>query len=154
MSDILKLLHVISRAARRVKFETILKCHEWYLCQKSVQIMPLFVYTSTCKGFVIFICRYFKLSWNTTALSRSNCRNFSCSSINTRIPVHFKVAIRREEKVWENYFFLWITHVITCWIGFHSVLLPLLKIFPPPLPPWYWLSVLCQTYYHMSISTL
>ena len=35
MSDILKLLRVISRAARRVKFETILKCHEWYLCQKS-----------------------------------------------------------------------------------------------------------------------
>ena len=34
---------------------------------------------------VIFTCRYFKLSWNTTALSQSNCRNFSCSSIITKI---------------------------------------------------------------------
>ena len=43
--------------------------------------MLLFVYTTTCKRFVIFTCRYFKLSWNTTVLSQSNCRNFSCSSI-------------------------------------------------------------------------
>ena len=43
--------------------------------------MLLFFYTTTRKGFVIFTCRYFKLSWNTTALSQSNCRNFSCSSI-------------------------------------------------------------------------
>ena len=43
--------------------------------------MLLFVYTTTHKGFVIFTCRYFKLSWNTTALSQSNCSNFSCSSI-------------------------------------------------------------------------
>ena len=34
-NDILKLLYVISRAVRRVKFETILKYHEWYLCQIS-----------------------------------------------------------------------------------------------------------------------
>ena len=46
-----------------------------------VQIMLLFVCTTTCKSFVIFTCRYFKLSWNTTALSQSNCSNFSCSSI-------------------------------------------------------------------------
>ena len=45
------------------------------------QIMLLFVYTTTRKRFVIFTCRYFKLSWNTTALSQSNCRNFLCSSI-------------------------------------------------------------------------
>ena len=44
-----------------------------------VQIMLLFVYTSSRKRFVIFICRYFKLSWNITALSQSNGRNFSCS---------------------------------------------------------------------------
>ena len=43
--------------------------------------MLLFVYTTTRKRFVIFTCRYFKLSWNTTALSQSNCSNFSCSSI-------------------------------------------------------------------------
>ena len=34
-SDISKLLYIISRAVRRVKFETILKYHEWYLCQIS-----------------------------------------------------------------------------------------------------------------------
>ena len=34
-SDISKLLYLISQAARRVKFETILKCHGWYLGQKS-----------------------------------------------------------------------------------------------------------------------
>ena len=47
--------------------------------------MLLFVYTTTRKRFVIFTCRYFKLSRNTTALSRSNCRNFSCSSITVKI---------------------------------------------------------------------
>ena len=46
-----------------------------------VQIMLLFVYTTSRKRFVIFTCRYFKLSWNATALSQSNCSNFSCSSI-------------------------------------------------------------------------
>ena len=50
-----------------------------------VQIMLLFVYTTTHKRFVIFTCRYFKLSWNTTTLSQSNCRNFSCSGINEEI---------------------------------------------------------------------
>ena len=80
-SGISKLLYVISRAVRGVKFETILKYHEWYLCQISLHIMLLFVYTTTHKRFVIFTCRYFKLSWSTTALSQSNCRNFSCSSI-------------------------------------------------------------------------
>ena len=50
-----------------------------------VQIMLLFVYTTTRKRFVTFTCRYFKSSWNTTALSQSNYRNFSCSSINNVI---------------------------------------------------------------------
>ena len=44
-----------------------------------VQIL-LFVYTTTRKRFVIF-----KLSRNTNALSQSDCRNFSCSSIITEI---------------------------------------------------------------------
>ena len=43
--------------------------------------MLLLVYTTTRKRFVIFTCRYFKLSWNTTALSQSYCRNFLCSGI-------------------------------------------------------------------------
>ena len=34
-SDLPKLLYIISRAVRRVKFGTILKYHEWYLCQIS-----------------------------------------------------------------------------------------------------------------------
>ena len=45
------------------------------------QVMLLFVYTTTHKRFVIFTCGYFKLSGNTTALSQSNCRNLSGSSI-------------------------------------------------------------------------
>ena len=84
-SDISKLLYVISRAVRRVKFGTIWKYHEWYL------FMLLFFYTTTRKRFVIFTCRYFKLSWNTTALSQSNCRNFSCNSIRGEI---FKSIIK------------------------------------------------------------
>ena len=69
-----------------MKFETILKYHEWYF-KYHVQIVLLFVYTITRKRFVIFtcLCRYFKLSWNTTAISQSNCRNFSCSSTNILI---------------------------------------------------------------------
>ena len=50
--------------------------------------MLLFVYTTTHKRFVIFTCRYFKLSWNTTSLSQWNCRNFSCSSITGDIYIH------------------------------------------------------------------
>ena len=47
--------------------------------------MLLFVYTTTRTRFVIFTGRYFKFSWNTTALSQSNCRNFSYSSIKEKI---------------------------------------------------------------------
>ena len=58
-----------------------------------VQIMLLFVLYSaesllpptTHKRIVIFTCRYFKLNWNITALSQSNCRNFSSSSIKFEI---------------------------------------------------------------------
>ena len=46
-----------------------------------IQIMLLFVYTPTRKGFVIFTHRYFKLSQNTTARSQSNRTYFSCGSI-------------------------------------------------------------------------
>ena len=61
-----------------------------------IQIMLLFVYTTTDKRFVIFTCRYFKLSWNTTALSQSNCSNFLCSSIKTKI-----MDMLVEFQVWE-----------------------------------------------------
>ena len=63
-SDISKLLYVISQAVRRVKFETIFKYHEWYLCQISHTNHAIinFVDTTTRERIVIFICRYFKLS--------------------------------------------------------------------------------------------
>ena len=47
--------------------------------------MLLFVYTTALRKFVIFTSRYFKLSWNTTVLSQSNCRNFSWSSVTYEI---------------------------------------------------------------------
>ena len=34
-SNVSKLLSVTSQAVRQVKFDTILKYHEWYLCQIS-----------------------------------------------------------------------------------------------------------------------
>ena len=61
-SHILKLLYTISRAIRQVKFETILKYHGGIYAKYHVQIMLLFVYATTSKRFVIFTCRYFKLS--------------------------------------------------------------------------------------------
>ena len=54
-SDISKLLYVISRAVRRVKFETILKYHERYLCQKSRTnhaIICLYYYPQNCRNFL------------------------------------------------------------------------------------------------------
>ena len=88
-SDISKLLYIISRAVKG----------EWNLRQfwnitsgiygkYHVQIMLLIVYTTALRRFVIFTCRYFKLSWNTTALSQSNCRNFSFSSIIFEVSCH------------------------------------------------------------------
>ena len=62
MSDISKLLYVISRAVRRVKFETILNIRSGIYAKYHVQIMLLFVYTTTRKRLVVFRCRYFKLS--------------------------------------------------------------------------------------------
>ena len=62
-SNISKFLSVISRAVRLVKFETILKYHEWYLCQISrtnyaiislnitnLLLVVVFLYTITSKG--------------------------------------------------------------------------------------------------------
>ena len=80
-SDISKLLYIISWAVRRVKFETIWNITSGIYAKYHVQFMLLFVYTTLRKSLVIFTCRYFKLSRNTTALSQSNCRHFSCSSI-------------------------------------------------------------------------
>ena len=49
MSDISKLLYALV-IILQVKFETILKCHEWYMymyARDHAQIMLLFVYTTT-----------------------------------------------------------------------------------------------------------
>ena len=80
--DILKLLYVISRTCGEWNLRQFWNIVSGIYAKHHLQIMLLFVYTSTRKRFVIFTCRYFKLSWNTTARSQSNCRNFSCSSIN------------------------------------------------------------------------
>ena len=52
----------------------------WYLCQISRTnhaIICLHYYQQKVCNFHM----YFKLGWNTTALSQSNCRNFSCRVI-------------------------------------------------------------------------
>ena len=54
MSDISKLLYVISLVVRRVKFATILKYHKWYLCQISQTnhaIICLYFYLQTVCNF-------------------------------------------------------------------------------------------------------
>ena len=78
-SDISKLLYANLRQFWNITSGIYAKYH--------AQIMLLFVYTTTHERFVIFTCRYFKLSWNTTALSQSNCRNFSRSSIKRKTTV-------------------------------------------------------------------
>ena len=94
-SDIPKLLYVISRAVRRVKFRQFWNITTGCYAKYHVQIMLLFVYTTTHERFVIFTCRCFKLSWKTCGLSQSNCRNFSCSSI---VAIISNItAVRKEE---------------------------------------------------------
>ena len=67
----------------------------WSFHGQVCDLSLFFVYTTTHKRFVIFTCRYFKLTWNTTALSQSDCRNFSCSSIRLIITSwHGKTAPR------------------------------------------------------------
>ena len=49
--DISKLLYEISLAVRRVKLETILKYHEWYLCQISRINHAIVTSAERSKGF-------------------------------------------------------------------------------------------------------
>ena len=62
----------------------------WISWFQNLEIFPPFLRNSCNKiiswfwvtiATVIFTCRYFKLRWNTSALSQSNGRNFSGSSI-------------------------------------------------------------------------
>ena len=67
----------------------------WIYWFQNLEIFPPFLRNSCDKKIiwwfgvtivtVIFTCRYFKLSWNTSALSQSNGTNFSGSSINRGI---------------------------------------------------------------------
>ena len=50
--------------------------------------------------FVIFTCRYFKLSWNTSALSQLNCRNFLCSSTRIQIDLYVTLCIVCSHLMW------------------------------------------------------
>ena len=78
-----------------------------------IQIMLLFVYTTTRKRFVIFTFRYFKLSWDTAALSQSYCRNFWCSSIKQETRRRWVPLMRRSRSRGRNHlrsFFL----VVAC----------------------------------------
>ena len=81
-SDFSKLFYVISRAVRRVKFETsFLKYHEWYLREMSRTnhaTICLYYYPQT-------VCNFH--------ISQSNCSSLSCSSINPSIPpVTYKLS--------------------------------------------------------------
>ena len=80
-SDISNLLCVIHDPLGNWNLRQFCNITSGIYAKHHVPCMLLFVYSTTRKGFVIFTCRYFKLSWNTTALSQSNCRNFSRSSI-------------------------------------------------------------------------
>ena len=86
-SDISKLLYVISNLRQfwNITSGIYAKYH--------LQIMLLF------KRFVIFTCRYSKLSWSTTALSQSNSCNFSYSSIKGLI-MHIKHPGPGSQELW------------------------------------------------------
>ena len=85
--NISKLLYLISRAVREWNLKWFWNITSGIFAKYHLQIMLLLIYTTTTpKSFVIFTCRYFKLSGNTTALSQSNCRHLSCNSINNVVP--------------------------------------------------------------------
>ena len=84
---------------RRVKFGQFWNITSGIDAKYHVEIMLLFVYTTTIKRFVIFTFRYFRLSWNTTALSQSNCRHFSCSSITWVLNQRYVILINGLTKI-------------------------------------------------------
>ena len=66
---------------RRVNLRQFWNITSGIYAKYHVQIMLSFVFTNTRRRFVIFTCRYFRLSWNTAVPSQSNCGNFWYSSI-------------------------------------------------------------------------
>ena len=93
------------------------KYHEWYFqivihnlrqfwnitsgiyAKYHVQIMLLFVYTTTHKRFVIFTSRYFKLSWNTTALSLSSI-SAEIRTVDSQSDFEDFVIVIINERIW------------------------------------------------------
>ena len=85
---------VISIGNRMISSDIWHKYHKWYFkivirnftSRKASEIWDSFeiswvVFMPNITYKSCYYLRYFKLSWNTTALSQSNCRNFSCSGI-------------------------------------------------------------------------
>ena len=80
-SKLSKLLHVISRAVWRVKFETILKYHKWYLCQISRTnhaLICLYNYLQTVCNFHMYV---FQIKLKYHGSKPIKLQNFSCSSV-------------------------------------------------------------------------
>ena len=123
----------MSRAVRRMKFE---KYHEGYLCQiprtLNHAIICLYCYQPG-KRFVIFTCRYFKLSWNTTVPSQSNYSNFSCSSINTEISFWFRSLNDAYRKYTGIYFSWCLEHFLL-----RAVCMPAFKVAKVAGPSNHW----------------
>ena len=113
-SDISKLLYVISNLRQFWNITSGI------YAEYHVQIMLLSVYTTTCKRFVIFTCRYFKLSWNNTALSQSNCSNFSCSSVR-RLICQFPNKLMNFFFVSHLLFFCVLLRWLLCFLRFTSL---------------------------------
>ena len=75
-SDISKLLYVISQA---IRWRKLIWCQ---ISRTNHALICLYYYPQKVCNFT---WRYLKLNRNTTALSQSNCKNFSCGSINIEI---------------------------------------------------------------------
>ena len=111
-SDISKLLYLIARAVRRVKFETILKFHEGYWCQLSGTnhaIICLYYYPRKVCDFHMWV---FQINLKYYCSKPTNCRNFSCSSINADISGHNWGEIRHPWYYISN----WPTRVPLNWL--------------------------------------
>ena len=125
------------------------KYHEWYfeiVIQMSeiwdnfersrVMFMPNITYkscyvlvvdTTTHKRFVIFTCRYFRLSWNTTVWRQLNIRNLSCSSIIVVIVMIIMISINNSmifSDIWHNYhewYFQFVIQASEIWDNFERL---------------------------------
>ena len=107
-SDIFRNCYVISRAVRRVKLRQFWNLTSGIYAKYHTMLLNL---QKVC----YFHCRYFKLSWNTTAPSQSNCRNFSCSGITgkpltyafgrTSTEISTKNKWKAQNAIWSSAFF-------------------------------------------------